>query len=251
MLQTIQAAGRVLDLFTVEAPEHGVTDVARQLAMPKSRVHSLLTTLAEIGLLRRTPGGRYRVGWRVLTLGRVLNETSELHRHALAVMRELSRRSGETVHLAALEGDSVVYLERLEGTRAVRIAVSGVGSMLPAHCSGVGKTLLAHRPAEEVEQLVERVGLPRFTENTITDGADLFAELEAIRARGWGHDREEAVPEVCCVAAPILDPTGRALAAMSIAVPVHRFASEEEPYRRAIVRAARLVGRRLASTSSP
>src|ERR1700751_4845932 len=128
MLGTVLNAGRVLDLFTSETPERGVTEVAEALGIPKSRAHALMSSLAHVGLLRRTAEGRYRLGWRVLALGRILTETTEFRAEARRAMEELSGRFGETVHLATLDDGVVVYVDKIEGTRAVRIAVSAVGS---------------------------------------------------------------------------------------------------------------------------
>jgi len=114
----VENAGRVLELFTVAAPEHGVSEVARALGMPKSRAHALMSTLSEVGLLYRTAGSRYRLGLQILALSRVLVESTESQSGARVIMRELVGRFAETVHLAALHAGRVIYVDKLEGTRA-------------------------------------------------------------------------------------------------------------------------------------
>ena len=245
MLQTVENAARVLELFTVAAPERGVTEVARALGIPKSRAHALMSTLSEVGLLQRTAGGRYRLGWQILALSRVLAESTESQSGARVIMQELVGRFAETVHLATLHAGRVIYVNKLEGTRAVRISISSVGAQLPAHCSGVGKTLLAHRPWEEVLHHIEIHGMERSTPHTIDDPERLRAALEEIRDRGWGVDIEEAVPEVCCVAAPIFDHLGVCVWAISLSIPAHRFRANHEHYHPAIVDAAARISRRL------
>ena len=245
MLGTVRKVADVLDLFTSERPEWGVTEVARALGIPKSSAHALLATMCRIGLLRKTPHLRYRLGWRVLALHRVLLETTEFRAEALPVMQSLVARYGETVHLAALDEGQVVYVEKLEGTRAVRVAVSRVGARLPAHCSAVGKVLLAFRPWSEVQAIVAAQGLPAFTPRTITSLAQLRAELEQVRQQGYAYDIEEVLPELCCVAAPIRDYAATVVAAMSLSVPAYRFHQHREEYRRAIVHAARQVSENL------
>ncbi|MCS6868147.1 MAG: IclR family transcriptional regulator [Thermus sp.] len=116
---------------------------------------------------------------------------------------------------------------------------------LPAHCSGVGKALLAFRPWEEVERIVAERGMPAFTPNTITTLDELRTELQAVRERGYAYDIEEVVPELCCVAAPIRDHTGEVVAAMSLSVPFYRFQQLKEEYRKAILEATRTVSERL------
>jgi DNA-binding IclR family transcriptional regulator len=245
MLKTVRNAGQVLDLFDGENPERGATEVAALLCMPKSQAHALLSTLSEIGLLRKTPQRRYRVGWRVLAMGRVLSESTEFRRPARRLMAQLATQFGETVHLAALEGDRVVYIERFEGTHAVRIAVSSVGSMLPAHCSGVGKMLLAHMPPDRMEAIVADAELQAFTPATITDPELLATELAEVRRRGVAYDREEVLPEVCCVAAPIAQPPGETVAALSITAPAHRFAARQDHFELAVTRGADMITRYL------
>jgi DNA-binding IclR family transcriptional regulator len=245
MLKTVHNAGQVLDLFDDEHPERGATEVAALLRIPKSQAHALLSTLSDIGLLRRTPQRRYRVGWRVLAMGRVLSESMEFRRPARRLMAKLASQFGETVHLAALDGDRVVYIERFEGTHAVRIAVSSVGSMLPAHCSGVGKMLLAHMPPDRMGAMLNDAELEAFTPATITDPDLLRAELAEVRRRGVAYDREEAVSEVCCVAAPIAQPPGGVVAALSITAPAHRFAVRQDHFELAVTRGAEMITRYL------
>jgi DNA-binding IclR family transcriptional regulator len=111
MLMTVQKTGQVLDLFTVAHPEWGVTEVASQLGIPKSSAHALLATLTDIGLVERTPWGRYRLGWRFLTLGRTVLVSTAYRTAALTLMRRMSVRYGETMHFAVWERGGVVYLD--------------------------------------------------------------------------------------------------------------------------------------------
>lgn len=245
MLGTIQKAGEVLELFTPEKPEWGVSEVAKALGIPKSGAHALLSTLAQVGFLKRGRDGRYRLGWRILTLSHVLLSTTSWRQEARKAMEELVARYGETTHLAVLNQGRVVYVEKLEGTRAVRVVNTGVGVELPAHCSGVGKVLLAFRPWEEVERIMAESGMPALTPNTITTLDELQTELQAVRERGYAYDIEEAVPELCCVAAPIRDHTGEVIAAMSLSVPFYRFQQMKAVYRSAILKATQEVSERL------
>lgn len=245
MLLTVGNVGRILDLYTVEHPERGVTEVARELDMTKSKAHLLLSSMVEVGMLRRVAGGRYRLGWRVLTLDRIAAETTPFRLPGRAAAAALARRCGETVHLAALDGGRVIYVDRMQGERAVQIAVSQVGATLPAHCSGVGKLLLAHLDREHVEEILERHGLDRFTANTITSRRKLYEELEQIRRTGVSRDREEVMDGLGCVAAPIRDDNGEVVAALSVSTGIDRMDANEDAFRRLVVAAADGVTRRL------
>lgn len=248
MLLTINTSGQVLDLFTVDTPERGVTEVAVELGMSKSKAHSLLASLTEIGLLQRTDQGRYRVGWRVLGLNRVLADTTEFRCHARPVMETLSAHFGETVHLGTLDDGQVMYVDRIQGTRAVQIAVSAIGSRLPAHCSAVGKALLATLSEQHLLAVVTARGLPAMTRKTITDIDSLRFQLTEIPLRGYALDLEEVLPEISCVAAPIMGRSGKGVAAISIAAPTYRFEAHFEAYRSAVVKGAQYVSRQLRAT---
>jgi DNA-binding IclR family transcriptional regulator len=245
MLSTVQRVGQVLELFGVHHPERSLSEVASALGIPKSTAHALLSTLCEIGLLRRNAERRYRLGWRILALSSGLLATTQYRIEARPVMEELVARFGETVHLATLESGRVLYVDKLQGTRAVQVSATGVGLELPAHCSAVGKVLLASRPWREVDEIAAQKGLPALTPNTITDVGRLRAELEEVAQRGFAFDNEEAVPELCCVAAPIRDHNGEVVAAMSLSVPAYRFHRQKADLRRAIVAACAEVSSHL------
>lgn len=250
MLQTVQKAAEVLNLFSIEHPEWGISELAKALAFPKSSTSALVSTMAEQGLLRRTNAGRYKLGWRLVSLSQVLLSTTDFRIEARPVMESLIARFGETVHLATLESGQVIYVDKLQGTRAIQVSVTGVGYQLPAHCSGVGKVILAHHPWEEVQQILASKGMAALTSNTITTPEALKVELARVAAQGYAYDMEEAVEELCCVAAPIRDHRGDVVAAMSLSVPAYRFQQAREQYRLAIVGAAKQISENLGYISA-
>src|SRR5579875_3922184 len=245
MLQTVYKAAEILNLFSVERPEWGISELAKELAFPKSSTSALVSTLAEQGLLRRTSAGRYKLGWRVMALSQVLLSTTDFRTEARPVMESLIARFGETVHLAALESGQVIYVDKLQGTRAVQVSVTGVGYRLPAHCSGVGKVILAERPWAEVQQILASRGMPAVTSKTITTLEAFKAELACVARQRYAYDIEEAVEELCCVAAPIRDHSGEVVAALSLSVPAYRFQQAREQYRLAIVGATKQISENL------
>src|SRR5512134_1539765 len=173
MLQTLQKAGDLLALYDRDHTEWGVREVAARLKIAKSSTHDLMSSLAKLGFLNKTEENRYRLGWRLVTLSETLLATTELLREARPVMEELAAQYQETIHLAVLDDTQAVYVDKLEGKQAVRVELTSLGAWLYAHCSALGKVLLAYSSEEEVKRIVQTAGLPRFTENTITDEEEL------------------------------------------------------------------------------
>ncbi len=247
MLQTVQKIGPVLDLFTVERPEWGVSEVAEAVGMPRSSAHALLSSLAETGLLQCRARGRYRVGWRVVELGETLRGSANVRTIAYPVLEQLVDEYGETSHLAIMERSRVLYIDKIIGTHMVTVVGARIGAQLEPHCSAVGKVLLAYRHADEVRRILGDRPLRRFTGTTITDVDALLAELVEVRQAGVGYDAGEAISEVHCVAAPVRDEMGVVIAAVSMTVPVNRFARSRAEFSQAVRTAATEISTRLAA----
>lgn len=247
MLQTVQKIGPILDLFTVERPEWGVSEVAEVIGVPRSSAHALLSSLAGTGLLQNRARGRYRIGWRVVELSDTLRCGTDVRSAAAPILQQLVQRYGETCHLAVLERHKVLYVDKVVGTQVVTVTGARVGAAVDAHCNGVGKVLLAHRSPAEVNQHVLDKPLKRLTPATITTPDALADELEVIRKQGFAVDRGETVTEVWCAAAPVRDEMGSVVAAISITVPAHRFVSAQGSFQRAVTSAAATIGRSLAT----
>lgn len=251
MLQTIQKAGELLALFDRNHTEWGVREVAEKLKMAKSSTHDLMSSLAKLGFLNKTEANRYRLGWRLVTLSEILLATTELRKEARPVMEDLAARYQETIHLAVLDDTQAVYVDKLEGRQAVRVELTSLGARLYAHCSSLGKVLLAYSSEEEVKRIVQTAGLPRFTPNTITDEDDLLQTLAKIRKQGYAYDLEEILPDLCCVGAPIYNHTGQVVAAISMSVPAYRFKRSQTEFRDGVIRAAKAISKRLGYYGSP
>jgi DNA-binding IclR family transcriptional regulator len=251
MLQTIQKAGELLALYDRDHSEWGVRDAASKLKMAKSSAHDLMNSLAKLGFLNKTEDNRYRLGWRLVTLSETLLATTELRKEAHPVMEELAAQYQETVHLAVLDDTQAVYVDKLEGRQAVRVELTSLGARLYAHCSALGKVLLANRPEEEVKRIIQIAGLPRFTPNTVTDEDELLQALPKIRKQGYAYDLEEILPDLCCVAAPIYNHTGDVIAAISMSIPAFRFRRSQTEYREAVMRAAKTISKCLGYYGFP
>ncbi|MFI6605806.1 IclR family transcriptional regulator [Streptomyces sp. NPDC050507] len=229
LVPAVTRALDVLELFlhgdgTLSAPE-----VTRKLQLPRTTVHELLTTLAARSYLVTIPDqpGRYRLGVRTYQLGSRYAEQLDLAAEGQQVARQVAETCGETVHVAILEGTDVIYIAKVDSTHAVRM-VSAAGRKLPAHCTSVGKMLLAALPERELDARLEGLELTGMTPDSITDEAALRAALASVRERGIAVEHRESNPDVSCVAAPVRDRSGRVVAALSVSVPMIRWTEERE-----------------------
>ncbi|MBW5252583.1 IclR family transcriptional regulator [Streptomyces sp. NBC_01220] len=229
LVPAVTRALDVLELFlhgdgTLSAPE-----VTRKLQLPRTTVHELLTTLAARSYLVTIPDqpGRYRLGVRTYQLGSRYAEQLDLAAEGQQVARQVAETCGETVHVAILEGTDVIYIAKVDSTHAVRM-VSAAGRKLPAHCTSVGKMLLAALPERELDARLEGLELTGMTPDSITDEAALREALASVRERGIAVEHRESNPDVSCVAAPVRDRSGRVVAALSVSVPMIRWTEERE-----------------------
>ncbi|MCH5643244.1 IclR family transcriptional regulator [Gordonia sp. ABSL49_1] len=246
-LQTVQKIGPVLDLFTVARPEWGVSEVASAIGVPRSSAHALLASLVDIGLLQCRARGRYRIGWRVVELNQTLQGTVDVRTCAAPILQSLSEKYGETTHLAIMERYRVMYVDKVLGNHVITVNGARIGAHLDAHCSAVGKALLAQCDPGEIERNVTHQPLRRLTPSTITDPSELSRELRSVLRQGCAFDNGEAVAEVHCVAAPIRDDMGVVVAAMSITAPASRFIPAQQEFRRAVIAASAEVSRALST----
>jgi DNA-binding IclR family transcriptional regulator len=198
----------------------GVTRVAEELGIPKSTTHNHLQTLVDEGYVV-ADGEGYRPSLRFLEFGEATRHRLSVYGTAEPEVRRLAEETGELANLAVEERGWGVYLSRASGSDAVRVDVLA-GTHVHLHATALGKAILAHLPDGRVDEIVERRGLPEQTEGTVTDRAALNEELAAVRERGYAFDRGERLPGIRCVAAPVIDPQGRVLAALSVSGPATR-----------------------------
>lgn len=192
------------------------SEINRKLGIPKSSASYILRALEQRGYLRREPGTRrYRLGLKVLNLGRGVTIGLDLREVALPLLRQLVERCQLTAHLAILDRGEAVYIEKVEAPGFIKMN-TWVGRRLDVHSTAVGKALVAHLPPDQVEEIVRERGLRRLTPRTITARAELMRELERVRERGYAVDDEENSLGVRCVAAPVFDRRGKVIAAVGV-----------------------------------
>jgi len=216
LVNSVNKALRILECFTTSQPELSLAQISHMLNYPKSTTLNLIKTLeANQYLLHMASSQTYRLGYKVMGLSYHLSASLPIIQYATPFLEEIQIKTGENIYLTTHIGGEVFYLEGLYPS--VRIGnYSVAGKLLPMHCTGCGKAMLAYMPKEEIDQIIQEHGLPAITKNTITTREALDKELELSRERGYAMDLEEETLGVKCIAMPIRDSSGYPAGAISI-----------------------------------
>ncbi|KUO50131.1 MAG: hypothetical protein APF76_06605 [Desulfitibacter sp. BRH_c19] len=221
-LKSVDKAFRIIELMAQESRPMGVTEISKKLNINKSTVHATLNTLIGRGYFEQdAEGGKYKLGIAFTFIANASLNGIDFRSKAKPIIKRLSQQINETVHMVIMRQGKVVYIEKQESIQSMRIHTE-IGKSQPSHCTGVGKAILAWMDAEEREQIIREYGLPKYTINTITDEEVFNQHLEDIRKKGYAIDDEENEEGLRCVAAPIMDHSGKVIAAISIAGPTTR-----------------------------
>ena len=195
-----------------------LTELAKSIGLPKSTTHRLLSTLVRRGYAARREDGGYQIGLKLIEAVSYYINSLELQTEARQHLARLTVELGLTAHLGVLEGDQVVYIERIDVLSGVKL-YSQIGLRMHAYCSSLGKCLLAGLSGEELSQVIGRCAFERFTPNTIVSLAGLREEIRQVRRQGYAVDNMEYSQNNRCVGAPIYDYRGETVAAISASGP--------------------------------
>lgn len=213
---SIERALSVLECLAQAKRGFSLSEIGRKLRIPKSSAHLILSTLERRGFLQKNAKtGRYCFGLQLVSLSRSALENLDMREEAKPFLRSLMQQSGFTVHMAVLERDEAVIIEKVEAPGLVKLA-SWIGRRLDVNCTGVGKALLAFLPDDELDYLLKTKEFARHNSRTIISKSALKRDLKLVRQSGYSLDNEEDEPGVCCIGAPVFDESGRAVAAISI-----------------------------------
>jgi IclR family transcriptional regulator, KDG regulon repressor len=226
--KSLQKALRILLHVGQSDSEMGVTQLASALNLNKATVHRLLKAMEKFELIEKNPESeKYRLGLKLLELGTRVMHSRTLQSEAHRFLLDLAHRSSESISFAAALSGGVVCLDRVDSPNTVIGIRTPVGARFPAHCTAIGKLVLAYLPDQEVETIVHSAGLTRFTPFTITRLAQLKENLVQVRQRGYSIDGQELERGLSGVAAPVLSRDGRLLAGVGMAGPTLRFRGKE------------------------
>jgi len=232
----VSSIDRALDILLLifrERREMGVTEIAGELGLYKSTVHRTLSTLMERGFIEQNPvTDKYWLGVKFFSLGMLYQDKMRIQDLARPYTEKLAERFLEVVHLGILEHDErnpgrVMLIDKVE-TQNVLTLTPEIGTGTSAHCSAMGKALLAYQPDDYLQKL-GKMKLERYTPNTITDFEELCRELSRIRAQGYSVDREEIELGLICIGAPVFTTQNKVIAAISVSGPTTRITTDRLP----------------------
>jgi DNA-binding IclR family transcriptional regulator len=214
-----QSLSRALDLLDlVSRGVDSLDALATRADVHKTTVLRLLQTLESHGFVTRDSAYRYHVGSAVFSLAQTALEGRDVRRVAAPTLQKLGAATGQTIHLAAYDGGTVTYIDKVESRQPLRM-YSRIGLTAALHATAVGKVLLGGLDDDALRRIAEGVDYERFTAGTIGNADDLVAEVRLSASRGWAQDHEEHETFMNCVGAPVFGPDGRVAAAVSISVP--------------------------------
>ncbi|MGH9583629.1 MAG: IclR family transcriptional regulator [Bryobacteraceae bacterium] len=225
-VQVLDRVFQILDILADSDSGIGLTELAGRLGVHKSTTHRLVMVLEAGRYVERNPStGRCHLGSRLIELGLSAAAQMDVYEIARPHLRALAEEAGETAHLAVLREGEIVSIVKAESTQNLRTPIT-VGTRTPAHCTSLGKAILAFGPSDRADSFLKDRKLKAYTSKTITSHLRFKAELRAIRERGYSVDDEEREIGLRCIAAPVWNSVGEVIAAISIAGPAFRITEE-------------------------
>lgn len=224
-IKSIEKALDLLELLSDSTKEMGITEISKELHMGVSTVYRILTALKYRGYIVQNPQTfKYMTGVKLFILGRKAQNTKNLIRILTPFLQKLSQRTNETINLAILEGREVICLYKIESPEILRADIE-IGSKLPAHCSAVGKVLLAFSSEQDFKMLYGRDNkkLLTFTSKSISSVKELKKCLNKVKKDGYAIDEEEFITGINCMGIPVINNEGKAIAGISVTGPSSRF----------------------------
>jgi IclR family acetate operon transcriptional repressor len=220
-VQSIERAFSILELMADQGGAASVSQLAASSGLPLPTIHRLVRTLVDIGYVAQEPSRQYVLAPKLVRLGE--SASGMLHVWARPELAKLVDALGESANLAMLDGDQIVYLVQEQSRHSMRMFTE-VGRRVLPHCTAVGKALMASMPPDQVRQILQRTGMPRYTPNTITDPEDFATALRKIADQGYAIDEGEQEVGVRCVAVAVPDAQSRL--ALSVSGPATRMTED-------------------------
>ena len=214
----VPAVSRVLDIFEYlcEKKEASFLNIYQDTQLPKSSTYQILRTLEDRGYVRHVGGmEKYTLGLRFLELGEKTASMIDMRTEAEPILKDLTRRTGETCHLGILDGNEGVYIGKIEGSQPIRLH-TWIGKRLPLHCTSLGKILLAWLDEKTLDNKLSELEYTRFTTHTLTTPSELKKNLNIVKERGWALDDQENGYHFRCIGVPVFNNRNDVIAAISM-----------------------------------
>jgi DNA-binding IclR family transcriptional regulator len=216
----------VLQAIADDPGKLDMVKLGRRLPYPRGTLYRIVTALvAEDLVVENKEHGTYQLGPRLIHFASKSWENSDLRTAAHEHLEALRNATGETIHLAVPSGNGMVYIDKLESPRAVRM-MSRIGTRVEMYATSVGKAYLGALPEDRIREIIETLDMRPRTRNTITDVNALFAEIRKTKARGYSYDNEENEPDIRCFGGAIFDRSGEPIGAISLSIPIYRYDEE-------------------------
>ena len=215
MVETLIKFFKIIDLLE-NSSELRLKDIAEKLDIDKSTIHRFLKTLLKYNFVRINPSNKkYSLGLKFLNTATKIIDSIDIRNIAHPYLIELEKSSNETIHLTTFDGKRVVYIDKIESIKPIRM-YSRIGNVAPINCTAAGKAILAFQKNGIVNSIIESLDFIPLTKNTITNKEDFIKNLEDIRNKGFAIDDSEHEENICCIAAPIRDYSREVKYAVSI-----------------------------------
>ncbi len=219
---SVEKAFNILNCFTNNSQELGVTEIAQKMSINKSAVYRMLATMVALDVLQQNnENEKYRLGLKLFELGQRVSINKNFINKARPHMEELVKHADETAHLAIYKNKQVYFLDKVEGPHDLQINTQ-IGSTKPLYSTGLGKIMLAFGEPK-YESIIQNINLNPITNKTITNKAALILEIEKIKKNGFALDMEETELGLICVAVPVFNSNNKFIAAISNSGPTARF----------------------------
>lgn len=222
--KNIQSVVRALTIIEKIAEKNGmgVTELAKEMELSKSTVFGLLKTVESMGYIyNNEKAGKYHLTYKLKSIADMGTKNDAIVEFAKPYLQTIANKYEETLHFVIATTSEVFYLDKIESTKSIRV-YSGIGSFMPLHCTGVGKSILATRDNSEIYKYSKENGLKKYTEHTITEFDELITDIEKTRERGYAIDDRENQEELYCLGVAIEDKQGHGVFAISISLPYFR-----------------------------
>ena len=225
-IQVLDRMMCLLDALAQSDEPESLKKLSEITELHPSTAHRILNDMVACRLVERADSGTYRLGLKLLELGNLVKARLSVREAAQLPMRALHKLTGQTVNLSVRQGDEIVYIDRAYSERSGMQVVRAIGGRAPLHLTSVGKLFLADDDSAKIKAYVAKTGLNGHTQNSIHDAAQLEKELELVKTLGHARDDEELEMGVSCMAAAILDDSGKLVAGLSLSAPTERIQEE-------------------------